>query len=76
MRCKFCGKDWVQGCWTADEAHSCGNNDGSILPRLQRPQPAPLPKRLQRQIDRQQDKLRELYEKADEYRKTHANKSS
>lgn len=25
--CTFCGKDWVQGCWTAEEAATCGNLD-------------------------------------------------
>lgn len=31
--CSFCGKDWVQGCWTAVEAASCGNFDGVSVRR-------------------------------------------
>lgn len=29
--CTFCGKDWVQGCWTAEEALTCGNLDRNAI---------------------------------------------
>lgn len=25
LKCEFCHKDWVQPCWDANEAASCGN---------------------------------------------------
>ena len=71
LRCQFCGKDWVQGCWTKAEAYTCGNNDGTVAPKIT---PPPLPKRLQSQIDRQTLKLAELMRKAREYRQAHEDK--
>jgi hypothetical protein len=76
LRCTFCGKDWVQGCWTKQEAYSCGNNDGSIVPKVTPPAPVPLPKRLQRQIDATQHKLIALLNEAREYRAKHADENS
>lgn len=29
--CAFCGKNWVQGCWTAQEASTCGNLDRNAI---------------------------------------------
>ena len=31
MRCLFCGKDYVQGCWTGGEAAHCGNLDANAI---------------------------------------------
>lgn len=33
LRCDYCGKDWVQSCWTADEAANCGNMDAQSIRR-------------------------------------------
>ena len=33
MACEYCGKDWVQPCWSAGEASTCGNLDGQAKQR-------------------------------------------
>lgn len=71
MSCKFCGKSWVSGCWDEAESWTCGNNDGSVLPKRTPPAPIPLPKVLQRQIDAASAKLSGLLAKAREYRAAH-----
>jgi hypothetical protein len=67
MSCTFCGKGWVQGCWTKEEAWRCGNNDGTMMPKATPPK---LPKRIERKLINAQRKLIEAQAEASEYRKS------
>ena len=72
LRCTFCGKDWVDACWTEREAWSCGNNDGSMAKKCV---PSPLPNKLQKRIDAAAKKLAALSAAADAYRATKSEQS-